>query len=71
MDNRDWKKLRIFETLRLIVTRYAKIKNVFISEAQIDRYSDEPVLIYQLDKIESELKKLKIKLESYKKLKRL
>ena len=71
MDNRDWKRLRVFETLRSIVMSYMKIKNAFISESQIDRYSDEPVLIYQLEKIENELRKLKVKLESYKKLKKL
>jgi len=71
VDNRDWKRLRVFETFRSIVMSYMKIKNAFISESQIDRYSDEPVLIYQLEKIENELRKLKVKLESYKKLKKL
>ena len=67
MNRSEWENLGITQHIENVVVQYAKIKDGFTSEREIQKYYDAPRVTNGLEIIIKELLQMKKKIENFEK----
>ena len=67
MNEIDWRKVKVPESIRSIVRKYSKIKKAFQNTSTISKNSNNPIVFIGIEEIYEELLSLKKRLKEYQK----